>query len=79
MIEDGAYQALQNLDAVQPYVPEAPVTITIEVDKGARDRPLMEKMDDFRGRPGVELDYAKQIVHSRAANWMTSWDQIWHW
>ena len=85
MIEDGAYQALQNLDAVQPYVPEAPVTITIEVDKGARDRPLgardrplVEKMDDFRGRPGVELDYARQTVHSRAANWMTAWGQIWH-
>ncbi len=72
MIEDGAYQALQNLDAVRPYVPESPVTITIEVDK-------VEKMDDFRGRPGVELDYAKQIVKSRAANWMTAWDQIWHW
>ena len=72
MIEDGAYQALQNLDAVQPYVPAAPVTIKIEIDK-------VEKMDDFRGRPGVELDYAKQRVHSRAADWMAAWDQIWHW
>ena len=72
MIEDGAYQALQNLDAIQPYIPAAPVTITIEVDK-------VEKMDDFRGRPGVELNYAKQEVKSRAANWMTAWDQIWHW
>lgn len=71
MIEDGAYQALQNLDAIQPYIPAAPVTITIEVDK-------VEKMDDFRGRPGVELNYAKQEVKSRAANWMTAWDQIWH-
>ncbi len=72
MIEDGAYQALQNLDAVQPYVPDSPVTIAIEVDK-------VEKMDDFRGRPDVELDYAKQIVKSRADNWMAAWDQIWHW
>lgn len=62
---------IQNLDTVRPYVPESPVTITIEVDK-------VEKMDDFRGRPGVELNYAKQEVKSRAANWMTAWDQIWH-
>ena len=44
MIEEGAYQALQNLGAVAPYTPAAPVTITIEVDK-------VEKMADFMGRP----------------------------
>ena len=43
MIEEGAYQALQNLTAVKPYAPSSPVTITIEVDK-------VEKMDDFRGK-----------------------------
>ena len=72
MIEDGAYQSLQDLTAVAPYTPTSPVTITIEVDK-------VEKMEDFRGRHGVELDRAAQKVYSRAPDWMTAWDQIWHW
>ncbi len=72
MIEAGAYQALGRLDAVSAYVPDAPVTITIEVDQ-------VEKMADFQGRPGVELDYETQRVYSRAESWMAAWDQIWHW
>ena len=72
MIEEGAFRALQNLDAVKPYVPVAPVTITIEVDK-------VEKMDEFKGRHGVELDHAAQKVYSRAGSWMAAWDQIWPW
>jgi len=72
MIEAGAYEALQNLDAVAPYVPAAPVTIAIEVDK-------VEKMADFKGRTGVTLDMVAQKVYSRAADWMSAWDQIWHW
>lgn len=72
MIEEGAYQALQNLSAVAPWVPASPVTITIEIDQ-------VEKMADFQGRVGVELDYAAQKVYSRAADWMSAWDQIWDW
>lgn len=72
MIEDGAYQALQNFNAVKPYVPSSPTTITIEVDQ-------IEKMDDFKGRYGVELDFDTQKVYSGAENWLTAWDQIWHW
>ena len=72
MIEAGAYQALRDLTAVKPYVPGPPVAITIEVDK-------VEKMADFRGRAGVELDMAAQKVISRADAWMAAWDQIWHW
>ena len=72
MIEEGAYQALQDLSVVAPYVPSSPVTITVEVDQ-------VEKMEEFRGRPGVELDRAAQKVYSRGADWMTAWDQIWYW
>jgi D-amino peptidase len=72
MIEDGAYQALQNIDAVSPYQLSSPTTITIEVDR-------IEKMDDFKGRYGVELDMQAQKVYSRADDWMTAWNQIWHW
>ena len=72
MIEAGACRALQDLAAVAPYVPASPVTISVEVDK-------IEKMEEFRGRAGVELDRAAQKVYSRAEDWMTAWDQIWYW
>ena len=72
MIEEGAFQALQDLTAVAPYAPASPVTISIEVDK-------VEMMDDFKGKPGVELDRAAQRVFSRADSWMAAWDQIWRW
>ena len=72
MIEEGAYQALQDLDAVAPYVPASPVTITAQITKS-------EMVEDFRGRPGLELDYDTLKVHSRASDWKTAWDQIWHW
>ena len=72
MIEEGAYQALQNLDAVKPYSLTSPTTITIEVDH-------VEKMSDFRDRHGVELVMPDQKVYSRADDWMTAWNQIWHW
>ena len=67
MIEAGAYQALQDLSAVAPYVPAAPVTIAIEIDQ-------VEKMAEFQGRSGVELDYEAQTVYSRAADWMSAWE-----
>jgi len=72
MIEDGAFMALQDLNRVQPYIPSKPATITIEVDR-------VEKMADFKGRHGVELDMTAQKVYSRADDWMAAWDQIWHW
>lgn len=72
MIEEGAFQALQNLDAVEPYVPSSPVTIAVEVNKA-------QLMDAFRGRLGVELDRASQKVYSRADNWISAWDQMYHW
>ena len=71
MIEDGAYEALQNLTAVAPYVPAAPVNITVEVD-------TPDKALDFKGRYGVEFIEPLKVV-SRADNWLAAWDQIWHW
>ena len=71
MIEDGAKHALQNLGRVRPYVPASLVTITIEVD-------TVDKVNDFKGRYGVEIVEPLKVV-SRAADWMTAWDQVWHW
>jgi D-amino peptidase len=72
MIEDGAYRALQNLATVKPFVPAKPATITIEIDN-------IDKMRDFMGRDGVELDDAAQKVYSRGEDWMQAWNQIWGW
>jgi D-amino peptidase len=71
MIEEGAKTALQNLDKVKPYILSSPVTITIEVDP-------VEKLADFKGRHGVELVDDLKVV-SRADDWMTALDQVWHW
>ena len=61
MIEDGARQALQNLDAVQPYVPARPTTITIEVD-------TPDKVTDFKGRHGVEIVEPLKVDYEQPAS-----------
>lgn len=70
MIEEGAKNALLNLNRVKPYTFEGPVTITVEVDP-------IEKMAEFMGRHNVEIVGNKAI--SRADDWMTAWNQVWHW
>jgi D-amino peptidase len=71
MIEEGAKQALMNLKAVKPYVPAKPTTITIELD-------TVDAELTWRGKHGVEI-VAPLKVESRADDWMTAWNQIWHW
>ncbi|HEY0455720.1 MAG TPA: M55 family metallopeptidase, partial [Verrucomicrobiae bacterium] len=70
MIEEGARAALGNLKAVQPYKPQAPTTITIELA-------TVDRADEFRGRHGVDLVEPLKVV-SRGKDWMTAWNQIWH-
>lgn len=70
MIEQGASQALQNLGNLRPYVPAKPTTITIEVD-------IVDKVAQFRGRPGVEIVEPLKVV-SRGADWLEAWNQVWH-
>lgn len=72
MIEDGAKRALQNLHNVKPYTLSSPVTITIEVDP-------VDKMAEFKDRHGVELVESEQKAISRADDWLTAWNQVWHW
>jgi D-amino peptidase len=71
MIEEGAKQALLNLKAVKPYVPAQPTTITIELD-------TVDAELKWKGKHGVEI-VAPLKVESLAADWMTAWNQIWHW
>jgi D-amino peptidase len=71
MIEDGARQALRDLNAVRPYVPARPVTIAVELS-------TVDNASDFMGRPGVDFVDPLRVV-SRGDDWMQAWDQIWHW
>ncbi|HZH99353.1 MAG TPA: M55 family metallopeptidase [Fimbriimonadaceae bacterium] len=71
MIEDGAREALRDLGRVKPYIPAKPTTITIEVGN-------VEDTLKFKGKPGVEIEEPLTVV-SRAEDWMTAWNQIWHW
>jgi len=69
MIEAGARQALQNLRAVEPYVPAKPTAITIDLS-------TVDTADRFRGRPGVEITDPLTVV-SRGGDWLQAWNQVW--
>jgi D-amino peptidase len=71
MIEEGAKQALKDLKAVKPYVPEGPVTIKFELAS-------VDYAAQYKGRPGVEI-VDDLTVYSRAATWQQAWDQFWGW
>ena len=71
MIEEGARKALESRNAVKPYVPAKPTTITVEL--GAVDHAAQ-----FMGRPGVEIGDPLTVI-SRGVDWMTAWNQIWTW
>lgn len=71
MIEAGAKAALQDLKAVKPYVPDQPTTLTIELS-------TVDRAAEFRGRAGVEIVDDLKVI-SRAEDWLTAWNQIWHW
>ncbi len=69
MIEDGAKQALRDLQAVRPYVPTRPTEITFELA-------TVDRAAEFMGRYGVEIPEPLKVV-SRGADWMQAWNQIW--
>lgn len=71
MIEKGVAESLRNLKAVKPYKPKAPTTITIELS-------TVDSASTFRDRHGVEIVDPLKVV-SKGKNWMTAWNQIWHW
>ena len=70
MIEGGARKALEDHQAVKPYVPAAPTRIRIELS-------TVETAAPFKGRHGVELAGPLEVI-SRGDGWMQAWDQIWH-
>ena len=72
MIEDGAKQALSDRkNWPKAYVPHKPTTITVDLS-------TVDSAKEFHGRHGVELVEPLKVV-SKGKDWMTAWDQIWHW
>ena len=68
LIEAAAKQALGDLKAVQPYVPERPCEIKVEYKHSQEPKRLS-------GRPGIELLDSRTIV-SRGDDWWTAWSQF---
>ena len=69
LIEEAARKALTEPVRTKPYVPERPTTIRIELAS-------VDQLADFKGRAGVETT-GPLSVESRAADWMTAWNQFW--
>lgn len=69
MIESAATEALKDLRATRPYVPARPTTIRIELNH-------VKELASFKGRSGVNIT-GPLTAESRAADWMTAWDQFW--
>jgi len=71
MIEEAARESLSSPIETKPYVPAKPTSI--HVDLGTVDG-----AKEFKGRYGVEFENPMRVV-SRGKDWMTAWNQIWHW
>ena len=69
LIEEAARKALTEPVRTKPYIPERPTTIRIELAS-------VDQLADFKGRAGVETT-GPLSVESRAADWMTAWNQFW--
>lgn len=69
MIEEGARQALRDLQVVSPYDPGKPCEIVVEVS-------TPDKADRFRHKHGIEMRDSRRVV-SRGADWWTAWRQFW--
>ncbi len=69
MIENGAKDALKDLNVTQPYKPDKPTTIKVEVHSP-------ERLAEFKGRSGVEIA-GPMIAESKGEDWWTAWNQFW--
>jgi D-amino peptidase len=71
MIQDGVTAALRARDWPKPYVPAKPTTITIDLG-------TVDSANQFKDRHNVEIPEPLKVV-SRGPDWLTAWNQVWHW
>jgi len=71
LIETGARLALSAPIKTKPYIPAKPTRITVDLS-------TVDSANRFMGRAGVEIVDPLKVV-SKAPDWMTAWNQIWHW
>lgn len=74
MIEEGAKEALTLFKeqgiGPKPYLPSGPCEITVDLS-------TCDTSKRFENREGVEMVTPMQAV-SRAGDWYTAWNQVWH-
>jgi D-amino peptidase len=70
LIEAGARQALQDLEALPPYDPGRPCEIEVEFTTA-------DRLVEYRNRRGVEQRDGLTLV-SRADDWWSAWSQFFH-
>jgi D-amino peptidase len=68
LIEEGARNALKDLNAVEPYDPGRPAEIEVEFTNTSQ-------VEKYRGRTGVEVTGPRSIRVS-AADWWTAWRNL---
>jgi D-amino peptidase len=68
VIEEGARESLEELDAVAPYNPGRPAEIAVEFMSPS-------EVEKYAGRRGVEVTGSDSVV-SRAEDWWTAWRQL---
>jgi D-amino peptidase len=71
MIQDGVASALKARNWPNPYVPQKPTTITIHLG-------TVDSANQFKDRHNVEFPDPLKVV-SRGPDWLTAWNQVWHW
>jgi D-amino peptidase len=65
MIEEGAKEALRDLERVKPYDPGRPAEIKVEFKSP-------DRMQEYANRKGVEVLDPRTIV-ARGVDWWTAW------
>ena len=68
LIEEGARNALRDLEAVQPYDPGRPAEIEVDFMNTA-------EVEKYRGRTGIEVTGPRSIV-ARADTWWDAWRNL---
>jgi D-amino peptidase len=68
VIEEGAKNALKDLEAVKPYDPGRPAVIEVDFTRTG-------EIEKYLGRNGVEITGPRTIV-VRADDWWTAWRNL---
>lgn len=72
LIEDAARESLRDRSRAKVYVPAKPTKIRFTVH-------TVDKLDGFKGKPGVDIEPEKLTIRTEGRDWMEAWNKIWPW